>query len=126
MTDLEKQFREMKEGDKVWVDRCRNGWAIHNFKRVTKTMLVTTFGVKDMEYRFDIQTGRQKGTDRWTFVTATPFTEEPQKIVDRYKLNRRADSVLEALTKRSVKSVLTEEDIKLLEEMEKRYANQEK
>tara|TARA_Y100001956_G_scaffold24095_1_gene23886 strand:+ start:3437 stop:3787 length:351 start_codon:yes stop_codon:yes gene_type:complete len=89
-----KQFEALKEGDKVWVE-SRHGWTVERFKRTTKTMLVTTF--KGVEYRYDIDTGHKKGTDRWTFITAEVFTEKHQEIIDKYKLNRSVKASLENL-----------------------------
>tara|TARA_Y100001956_G_C4073767_1_gene165133 strand:- start:526 stop:879 length:354 start_codon:yes stop_codon:yes gene_type:complete len=90
-----EQFEALKEGDKVWVESSRYGWSVETFKRTTKTLLVTTF--KGVEYRYDIETGRKKGSDRWNFVTAEVFTEEHQEIIDKYKLSRFVKTSLESL-----------------------------
>ena len=108
-----EQFEALKEGDKVWVESSRYGWSVLTFKRTTKTMLVTTSSGN--EYRYDIETGRKKGTDSWDFITAEVFTDEHQKIVNQYKLNRSVKASLENLLE-NYKS-LDKEDLDVILEL---------
>ena len=109
----------MEVGDKVWVESGRAGWSVHTFVRTTKTLLVTSF--KGIEYKFGIENGYKKGTDRWTHITAKPFTEVHKSIVEKYKLKVKSQRVVEVLTSLANKCELREEDVSVLDDMVKRY-----
>ncbi|AUR84670.1 hypothetical protein NVP1063O_003 [Vibrio phage 1.063.O._10N.261.45.C7] len=116
---LREQFESMEVGDKIWVEGNRAGWSVHTFVRTTKTLLVTSF--RGTEYKFGIGNGYKKGTDRWTHITAKPFTEVHSDIVEKYKLKRKAQRSLEKLTSLVNKGKLREEDVNILVEIEGRH-----
>ena len=93
----EDQFRNMSEGDKVWIE-THYGWRVEKFSRCTKTLLVTV-NKRGNESKYDIITGCEKGNkDRWKMSdTASPFTKQHQERVDNHNRYKRANAALKII-----------------------------
>lgn len=110
---MTKKLKDLNVGDKVFIEHS-TGWKVSVVTRFTKTLCVVeniNYAGEDIGLRFDLQTGRLKGTDRWTFTYAKPFTEEHQKIVDKYIFNKRLKNVLSQLQDNLKNNLLTQEDL---------------
>ena len=93
----EDQFRNMSEGDKVWIE-THYGWRVEKFSRCTKTLLVTV-DKNGNESKYNIVTGYETGSkDRWKMSdTASPFTKQHQEIADNHKRYKRANAALKII-----------------------------
>lgn len=98
-----EHFESLVEGDYIWVE-TNNGWSVEKFSRTTKTLLITKNKYNN-ESRYCIDTGRKKGTTKWDYIKAEPFTKKHRNIVEKHKLKNKILKELDF-----IKDKLSEDD----------------
>lgn len=107
-------FKDVPTGTKCFVE-TRNGWYITYVVRHTRTQVVTKSTKDTSETKWDIDSGKQIGTDRWTFNVLEVFEDKHQSIVDAALLKRQLNTVLSELSSNVLK--LSKEDLLILQGM---------